>query len=99
LVNLIPRFYTPTSGQILIDGIDIQEMRLADLRANMSLVTQDVMLFNDSIAANVAYGAGHSGAGAGATRDDVVAAARAAHVMDFVEHMPEGLETLIGDNG
>lgn len=94
LVNLIPRFYTPSSGRILIDGVDIREIRLADLRANMAQVTQDVILFNDTIAANIAYGV----AGA-VSREEIVAAARAAHVMEFVEQMPEGLDSLVGDNG
>lgn len=94
LVNLIPRFYVPSSGQVLIDGIDIQEIRLADLRANIALVTQDVVLFDDTIAANIAYGAIDA-----ATRDQVVTAARAAHVMEFAEQMPDGLDTAIGDNG
>lgn len=94
LVNLIPRFYVPTDGQVLIDGIDIQEMRLADLRANIALVTQDVVLFDDTIAANIAYGAGGS-----ATEEQILAAARAAHVMEFAEQMPLGLDTAVGDNG
>ncbi len=94
LVNLIPRFYAPSAGRILIDGIDIRDIRLIDLRANMALVTQDVILFNDTVAANIAYGAGDA-----VTREDIVAAARAAHVMEFVEQMPEGLDAMIGDNG
>lgn len=98
LINLIPRFYTPSTGRILIDGIDIREMRLADLRANMALVTQDVVLFNDTIAANIAYGA-VTEMGGTVTREAIVAAARAAHVMEFVEQMPEGLDSLVGDNG
>jgi subfamily B ATP-binding cassette protein MsbA len=69
LINLVPRFYAPTSGRVLIDGIDIQHIRLADLRANISLVTQDVVLFNDTVAANIAYGSSRS-----ATRAAIVAA-------------------------
>ncbi|MCC6302067.1 MAG: lipid A export permease/ATP-binding protein MsbA [Gammaproteobacteria bacterium] len=94
LVNLVPRFYAPTAGRILIDGIDIREIRLADLRAHISLVTQDVMLFNDSVAANIAYGAGRE-----ASREAIVAAAEAAHVMEFVAGLPDGLDTPVGENG
>jgi len=94
LVNLVPRFYTPSAGRILIDGIDIQQIRLADLRANISLVTQDVVLFNDSVAANIAYGAAR-----GSSREAIVAAAEAANVMEFVTGLPEGLDTAIGENG
>jgi subfamily B ATP-binding cassette protein MsbA len=94
LINLVPRFYAPTSGRVLIDGIDIQHIRLADLRANISLVTQDVVLFNDTVAANIAYGAGRS-----ATRAAIVAAAEAAHVMEFAARLAEGLDTPIGENG
>jgi subfamily B ATP-binding cassette protein MsbA len=94
LINLVPRFYTPTSGRILIDGIDIQHIRLADLRANISLVTQEVVLFNDSVAANIAYGGSRS-----ASREEIVRAAEAAHVMEFVAGLPEGLDSPIGENG
>lgn len=94
LVNLVPRFYIPTAGRILIDGVDIQEIRLADLRANISLVTQEVVLFNDSVAANIAYGGSRS-----ATREAIVAAAEAAHVMEFVAGLPEGLDAPVGENG
>jgi subfamily B ATP-binding cassette protein MsbA len=94
LVSMVPRFYTPTSGRVLVDGIDIQHIRLADLRANISLVTQDVVLFNDSVAANIAYGASRSVA-----REAIVAAAEAAHVMEFAAGLPDGLDTPIGENG
>jgi subfamily B ATP-binding cassette protein MsbA len=93
LINLIPRFYTPTAGRILLDGVDIQEIRLADLRANIAVVTQDVVLFNDTVAANIAYGV------RGADRERIVAAATAACVIDFASEMPAGLDTPVGDNG
>jgi subfamily B ATP-binding cassette protein MsbA len=92
--NLLPRFYTPTTGRILLDGEDIANLRLSALRANIALVSQDVVLFNDSVAANIAYGAMQ-----GATREAVVAAAQAAHALEFIEQMPQGLDTLIGENG
>ncbi|MFO0452800.1 MAG: lipid A export permease/ATP-binding protein MsbA, partial [Pseudomonadota bacterium] len=94
LANLVPRFYTPSSGRILLDGEDIAGLRLAALRANIALVSQDVVLFNDTVAANIAYGAMK-----GATRDDIVAAARAAHALEFIERMPQGFDTLVGENG
>jgi len=94
LANLIPRFYSPTSGQILLDGHDIQAIRLTDLRANTALVSQDVVLFNDSVAANIAYGRQ-----SGASEAEIIAAAEAAHAMEFIREMPEGLDTQIGENG
>jgi ATP-binding cassette, subfamily B, bacterial MsbA len=94
LANLLPRFYAPQSGRVLLDGHDIQELGLESLRANLALVSQDVVLFNDSIRANIAYGAM-----GGAGDDAVVAAAEAAHAMDFIREMPQGLDTLIGENG
>ena len=94
LANLIPRFYQPSSGRILLDGIDTQSLTLASLRANLALVSQDVVLFNDTVAANIAYGP-LAGAGEAA----IVAAAEAAHAMEFIREMPQGLQTLIGENG
>jgi subfamily B ATP-binding cassette protein MsbA len=94
LANLIPRFYAPTSGQILLDGFDIQELKLASLRANIAMVSQDVMLFNDTVAANIAYGAKSN-----ATEAEIIAAAEAAHAMEFIRDMPQGLQTFIGENG
>ena len=94
LVNLLPRFYAPDAGRILLDGHDIQALKLESLRANLALVSQDVVLFNDSIRANIAYG------GMGAASDaEVIAAATAAHAMEFIREMPQGLDTLIGENG
>jgi len=94
LISLLPRFYEPTSGEILIDGIPIREYALDDLRQHISLVSQDVVLFNDTIARNLAYGrlAEH-------TEAEIRAAADAAHVLDFVDEMPAGLETVVGDRG
>lgn len=94
LVNLIPRFYTPTSGKILLDGHDITAITLDSLRANIALVSQDVVLFNDTIAANIAYGAQ-----ANATEEEIVRAAEAAHAMEFIREQPLGLKTMVGENG
>jgi ATP-binding cassette, subfamily B, bacterial MsbA len=94
LVNLLPRFYAPSSGRILIDGHDIQSLTLDSLRANIALVSQEIVLFNDSVYANIAYG--RMG---GAAERDVIAAAEAAHAMTFIRETPEGLNTLIGENG
>ena len=94
LANLLPRFYAPDSGQILLDGIDIATLRLTSLRANIALVSQDIILFNDTVAANIAYGRL-----AGTREADIVRAAEAAHAMQFIGEMPEGLATLIGENG
>lgn len=93
-VNLIPRFYVPTAGTIAIDGIDIQEMKLSDLRGNIALVTQDIVLFNDTIAANIAYGARQD-----AEQRDIIAAAEAAHAMEYIRELPDRLETQVGENG
>lgn len=94
LANLVPRFYHPTAGQILLDGIDIEELRLTDLRKNISLVSQDVVLFNDTVAANIAYGRMDQ-----TSEQNIVVAAEGAHAMEFIEAMPEGLNTVIGENG
>ncbi len=91
---MIPRFYRPTSGRILIDGIDINELTLASLRHNIALVSQDIVLFNDTVEANIAFGSRDS-----ATRDDVIAAAKAANAWDFIQQLPEGLDTFIGEDG
>jgi subfamily B ATP-binding cassette protein MsbA len=94
LANLLPRFYAPDAGRILLDGHDLQSLTLQSLRANLALVSQDVVLFNDSIRANIAYGAmGVAGEG------EIAAAAEAAHAMDFIRATPQGLDTLIGENG
>jgi len=94
LVNLLPRFYSPTSGRILLDDIPLDDIKLADLRANIALVSQDVTLFNDSVSANIAYGRL-----ATATPEAIRRAAEAAHALEFIEAMPAGFDTLVGENG
>jgi ATP-binding cassette, subfamily B, bacterial MsbA len=94
LASLVPRFYHPTRGRILLDGHDLESLKLESLRANIALVSQDVVLFNDTIAANIAYGTMN-----GATEAEIVAAAQAAHAMEFISQMPQGLQTLVGENG
>ena len=94
LVNLLPRFYAADSGRITLDGHDLQTLALESLRANLALVSQDVVLFNDSIRANIAYGAM-----GGAGEREVIAAAEAAHALEFIRDTPLGMETLIGENG
>jgi len=94
LVNLIPRFYHPTAGRILLDGEDIETLTLESLRDNIALVSQDVVLFNDTVAANIAYGQKHA-----PTENEIVAAAEAAHAMEFIREMPQGLNTEIGERG
>jgi ABC-type multidrug transport system ATPase subunit len=94
LANLIPRFYHPQEGAILLDGINLEDLRLESLRGNLAMVSQDVVLFNDTVAANIAYGTRRD-----AKREDIVRAAEAAHAMAFINEMPNGLDTLIGENG
>jgi len=94
LANLLVRFYDPDQGSVRLDGEDIREYRLADLRRQVALVGQDVILFNDSIAHNIAYGRL-----AEASEQDIVASAEAAHAMTFIQALPEGLATRIGDRG
>lgn len=94
LVNLIPRFYHPTHGRILLDGNDLESLTLDSLRANIALVSQDVVLFNDTIAANIAYGQQRA-----VSEQEIIAAAEAAHAMEFIQHMPAGLQTEIGERG
>lgn len=94
LIALIPRFYRPDSGRILLDGMDVQDLGLESLRANVALVSQDVVLFNDTVAANIAYGAA-----SGASEERIIAAAKAAHAWEFIQQMPEGLATVVGENG
>lgn len=93
LVNLLPRFFHPTQGRILLDGHDIEDLRLRDLRRQIAYVGQDVTLFADTIAANIAYGRVES------TEEEVREAAMAAHALEFIERLPDGFDTLIGENG
>ena len=94
LASLLPRFYDPSAGQILIDDIDTRDLTLASLRAQISLVTQDVVLFNDTIANNIAYARGSA-----VTREELEQVAEAAHALGFIQALPQGFETLIGDRG
>jgi ATP-binding cassette, subfamily B, bacterial MsbA len=94
LVNLLPRFYSPNGGRILLDGHDLQSLTLESLRANIALVSQEIVLFNDTVRANIAYGRMVD-----ASESAVIAAAEAAHAMAFIKEMPDGLNTLIGENG
>jgi subfamily B ATP-binding cassette protein MsbA len=94
LVNLVPRFYSATGGQIRLDGHDLNELTLASLRSNIALVSQEVVLFNDTISANIAYGQMRV-----VGEDEIIAAATAAHAMEFIREWPEGLKTLVGERG
>ena len=94
LAGLLPRFYTHNEGRILLDGYELADYQLDNLRQQIALVSQDVVLFNDTIAGNIAYGAL-----AGSDPDAIVRAARAAHAMEFIEQLPEGLETRLGESG
>ncbi len=93
LVNLIPRFFDVTGGAILIDGVDIREVTLKSLRAQVGIVTQETVLFDESIASNIAYGS------PGASQADIEAAARAAHAHEFIVTLPERYNTWIGERG
>ena len=94
IAGLIPRFHDPDIGQVRLDGVDLRDITLESLRANVALVSQDIVLFDDTVAANIAYGVT-----AGAPRAAIVEAARIAHALEFIEVMPEGLDTLIGERG
>jgi len=94
LVNLVPRFYSHENGQILLDGIEINDYKLANLRKHIALVSQQVTLFNDTIANNIAYGAL-----ATASREAIAQAAEDAYAMPFIDQLEHGLDTLIGENG
>jgi ATP-binding cassette, subfamily B, bacterial MsbA len=93
LVSLLPRFYDPTAGVVLIDGVDIRDYRLANLRRQMSLVSQEVVLFNESIRNNILFGA------TDISEAQLLAAASAAYVLEFAEQLPAGLDTIVGDRG
>lgn len=94
LVNLLPRFYDIQRGTILIDGVDSREYTLTSLRNNIAYVGQDIVLFNDTIEHNIAYGALGD-----VDREAVINAATAAHAMEFIEQLPEGLDTQVGEKG
>jgi len=93
LVNLIPRFYEPTAGRILIDGVDIQSYTLRSLRSQIGMVSQDVVLFDDSIRNNIAFGREDT------IDEDIIQAARLAYAHDFVERLPQGYQTVVGEKG
>jgi subfamily B ATP-binding cassette protein MsbA len=93
LVDLIPRFYDPTEGKILIDGVDLTEFQINSLRRNMAIVSQDTFIFNASIRDNIAYGT------EAATEKDIIEAARLANALDFILEMPQGFDTPLGDRG
>jgi subfamily B ATP-binding cassette protein MsbA len=94
LVNLIPRFYAPTTGRVELDGQDLAAIRIADLRRQISLVSQEIVLFNDTIGANIAYGTM-----AGASQEAIERAAAAANALDFIHAQPKGFATVVGERG
>ncbi len=93
LSNLIPRFYDIQQGEVLIDGINIKDVTLKSLRRQIAIVTQQTILFNDTVYNNIAYGR------EGCSRDEVEAAARAAYAIDFIQELPRGFDTVIGESG
>jgi subfamily B ATP-binding cassette protein MsbA len=94
LVSLLPRFYPDFTGEIRLDDVSVHEYGLADLRRQFAMVSQHVTLFNDTIANNIAYGSFHE-----VTEQDIIAAAKAAYIFDFIQQLPDGLQTLVGENG
>ena len=92
--NLLPRFYQVDGGAIRVDGHDLHNITLSSLRDNIALVSQDVVLFNDTIGANIAYGGKQD-----ATVEEIRVAAKAAHALEFIDALPDGLDTMIGENG
>lgn len=93
LLSLLPRFMDPVEGRVLIDGVDIRELRTHDLRSQIGLVTQETLLFNDTIYENIRYG------NPSATREMVINAAIQAQAATFIDHLPDGFETVVGDKG
>lgn len=94
LANLLPRFFDPLTGAVRLDGVDLRELALASLRRQVAIVSQEVVLFNDTVAANIAYGEL-----AGGSREAIRQAAEAAYVTDFLDDLPDGLESVVGENG
>ena len=94
LVSLLPRFYDVVEGEILLDDLPLKELKLENLREQISLVSQDIVLFNDTVVNNIAYGSlsEHS-------EEEIIAAAKAAHALEFIEAMPNGFQTMVGDKG
>jgi ABC-type multidrug transport system fused ATPase/permease subunit len=93
LVHLIPRFYDPTSGVVRIDGVDVRELELNELRRSVGMIFQETVLFSTSVAENIAYGR------PGATQEQIVAASRAAHADEFITQLDNGYDTIIGERG
>lgn len=93
LSNLVPRFYEVSSGAIRIDGLDIRSLQLHSLRQQLAMVTQQTILFNDTVRNNIAYGR------SGSSEEDIRQAAQAAYALDFIEELPEGFDTIIGESG
>lgn len=94
LINLVPRFYDPTSGSVAIEGVDLRNLRIRDLRSRIGMVTQETLLFDESVAANIRYGT------PGATEEEVIEAARRAHADRFiVEKLADGYDTIVGPGG
>lgn len=93
LIHLIPRFYEPTKGEILIDGIPVENLKLCDLRKQIGLATQDVLLYSDTIEGNIAYGDSHI------SQEEVVKFAKYSAASDFIAKMPEGYDTIVGERG
>lgn len=94
LANLIARFYHASAGQILMDGVPIESLTISSLRSQIAMVSQDIILFNDSISANIAYGGTRR-----CTEAEIRAAAKSAHLLEVIEELPQGLETMIGERG
>jgi ATP-binding cassette, subfamily B, bacterial MsbA len=94
MVNLLPRFYEHQEGLVLLDGVDIRALKLSNLREQFALVSQDVVLFNDTVFNNIAYGTLRE-----VSEEKVIAAAKAAHAWDFIQQLPGGLQSEIGDRG
>ncbi len=94
LVNLVPRFFLPSAGRITLDGHALDDIKLTDLRRQIALVSQDVVLFNDTVSANIAYGKQGT-----STQAEIEDAAVAAHCLDFIRALPQGFDTVIGENG
>ena len=93
LLNLLPRFYDPVTGAVLLDGTDIRQVRIESLRRQIAIVTQENILFNDTIRNNIRYGSFEAGG------DQIIEAAKRAHAHDFIQHQPQGYDTVVGDKG
>ncbi|MDP3789838.1 MAG: ATP-binding cassette domain-containing protein, partial [Candidatus Omnitrophota bacterium] len=93
IVNLIPRFYDPSAGTVRIDGYEIKDVKLKSLMDNIGIVTQETILFNDTVAANISYGNITAG------KENIINAAKIANAHDFIINMPDGYDTIIGERG